>query len=76
MLFKLLGKRLLSFTNDRNETITGYTLYGCFQDPAVEGYRTEHFFIREGIELPDCKLNDMLDISFIMKGKVEKITKA
>lgn len=76
MLIKFLGKKSVGFTNDKGETISGITLYGCFQDPSVEGYRAEHFFIRDGIEFPDCKLNDMLDISFNMKGKVEKITKA
>lgn len=76
MLVKLLGQKTLNFVSDKGENILGTTLYCCFQDPTVDGYRTEHFFIREGIEIPDCKINDMIDISFNMKGKVEKITKA
>ena len=35
----------------------------------------EKFFLRPEIKLPDCKLNDALDISFNMKGKVEAIYK-
>lgn len=76
MLFKLLGKKPVNFTNSSGEVISGLTIYGCFQDKnVVEGYRTEKFFIKNGIEFPDCKLNDTLDLSFNMSGKVEKIVK-
>lgn len=33
-------------------------------------------FLKDGIKLPECKLNDAIDISFNMKGKVEMIRKA
>ena len=75
MLVKFLGKKLVNFNNDSGDTISGITLYCCFQDENVDGLRAEHFFIKNGIELPECKLNDPLEISFNMNGKVEKITK-
>lgn len=76
MIIKLLGKKAVNFTNNNGEVVSGETLYCCFQDPNVQGYRTEKFFIKKGIEIPDCKLNDTLDIIFNMNGKVEKISKA
>lgn len=38
--------------------------------------KTEKFFIRPEIKLSDRKLNDIIDVSFNMKGKVEMVYEA
>ena len=76
MVAKLLGIQPVNFTNNRNETINGTNIFCAFKDENVEGLRTEKFFLKDGIKLPECKLNDAIDISFNMKGKVEMIHKA
>ncbi len=76
MKAKLVGVQGIHFTNNNGEEISGTNIYCAFQDENVEGLRTEKFFLKDGIILPkDAKLNDTLDISFNMKGKVEMISK-
>ena len=41
----------------------------------VEGLRAEKFFIKPEIKLPECKINDTIDITFNMKGKVEMVSR-
>lgn len=76
MLAKLVGFQTVDFTNNNGERVSGTTIFCAFNDEKVEGLRTEKFFLKEGIKLPECKLNDMIDISFNMKGKVEMVNKA
>ena len=76
MQIKLMGFQKVNFTNNIGQTITGINIYGAFKDENVEGLKTEKFFIRDGIKMPECKLNDTLEISFNMKGKVEALYKA
>lgn len=75
MQVKLMGVQPVNFTNNNGETINGMNIYCAFKDENVEGLRTEKFFIKDTIKLPDCKLNDTIDIQFNMKGKVEMVTK-
>ena len=77
MKAKLVGVQGVHFTNNSGEEINGANIFCEFQDENVEGLRTEKFFLKDGITLPkDTKLNDTIDISFNMKGKVEMILKA
>lgn len=77
MQVKLVGVQPINFTNNNGETINGTNIFCAFKDENIEGLRTEKFFLKAGIEIPkDTKLNDTLDISFNMKGKVEMIYKA
>lgn len=76
MRVKLVGVQHVNFTNNAGETINGTNIFCVFKDENVEGLRTEKFFIRPEIKLPDCKLNDTIEISFNMKGKVEMLYKA
>lgn len=76
MQVKLVGVQLINFTNNNGDTISGTNIFCAFKDENVEGLRTEKFFLKDGIKLPDCKLNDALDIAFNMKGKVEAVYKA
>ena len=77
MKAKLFGVQGIHFTNNNGEDVNGTNIFCAFQDENVEGLRTEKFFLKDGITLPkDTKLNDTIDISFNMKGKVEAIFKA
>ena len=77
MKAKLIGVQNLHFTNNTGEEISGTNIFCAFEDENVQGYRTEKFFLRNGISLPkDTKLNDNLDLAFNMKGKVEMVSKA
>lgn len=76
MQVKLVGIQRIDFTNNKGEKISGCNLYCMFKSEQVEGYRTEKFFLKQGIELPDCKINDTIELSFSMKGKVEMVHKA
>ena len=76
MRVKLVGVQYVNFTNNNGETINGTNIFCAFEDENVEGLRTEKFFIKPEIKLSDCKINDTIDISFNMKGKIEMIFKA
>ena len=74
---RLEGVQKISFTNSAGEEISGMNIYVAFQDENVEGLKTEKFFLKSNISLPkDTKINDMLEISFNYKGKIESIQKA
>lgn len=75
MQVKLVGVQPVNFTNNNGETINGTNIFCAFRDENVEGLRTEKFFLKDGIKLPDCKINDTIEISFNMKGKVEMLYK-
>ena len=77
MQVKLVGVMPVDFTNANSERISGTNLFVAFKDENVQGMRTEKFFVIEEIAVPDqTKINDILDISFNHKGRIESITKA
>lgn len=77
MQAKLIGVMDVNFTNNNGEAIHGTNIFVAFKDENVEGFRTEKFFLKNGISLPkDTKLNDTIDLSFNHKGKIEMIYKA
>lgn len=73
---KLIGIAPVKFTASNGNTILGTRIFCAFRDPNVEGFKTEKFFLREEIQLPECKLNETLNLSFDMHGKVEAVYKA
>lgn len=74
MRAKLLGIQLVNFTNSKNETICGKSLFVAFADESVEGVRTEKFFVKDSIPFPkNTKINGTLELSFNHKGKIEAI---
>lgn len=76
MKARLIGVQKIHFTNNSGEEIDGLKIYAGFQDENVDGLRTADFFLKNGIALPkDTKLNDTIEISFNMKGKVESVSK-
>jgi len=77
MQAQLVGVQAINFTNGNGEKISGTNLFVAFRDENVEGLRTEKFFLKEGIALPeDTKLNDKIELSFNHKGKIEKVFKS
>lgn len=77
MQMKLVGISPVNFVNNTGETIKGQNVYVLFKDENTNGLKADKLFLKDGIELPkDTKLNDMLEVSFNMKGRVEMINKA
>lgn len=77
MKVTLLGAQRVSFVSNDGQPVNGNSLYVAFSDENVDGLKTDKVFVREGIEIPkEIKLNDTIDLSFNMKGRVEKIVKA
>ena len=77
MQMKLLGQMKVAFTNNAGEEIKGTNIFVAFQDSNVVGLRTEKFFLKEGIALPEqVKINGVREVNFDYKGKIESITKA
>lgn len=76
MLVRLLGVQAISFSDKDGRAIKGTNIFIGFEQEDVQGLKTEKLFLKEELGLPkDTKLNDLLDLSFNMRGKVEKITK-
>ena len=78
MQMKLVGVAPVNFTNNNAvETIKGQNIYVLFKEENTSGLKAEKLFLKDGIDLPkDTKLNDMLEVSFNMKARVEMIYKA
>lgn len=77
MQMQLVGVAPVNFTNNAGETIKGQNIYVLFKDENVNGLKADKLFLKDGIELPkDAKINDMLEVSFNMRGRVEMIYKA
>lgn len=73
---RILGKQAINFTNNSGEEVVGTNIFVAFKDASVDGLAVSKFFLKD-ISLPkNTKLNDMLEISFNHKGKIESITKA
>lgn len=74
---RILGKQAINFTNNSGEEVVGTNIFVAFKDASVDGLAVSKFFLKNDISLPEnTKLNDMLEISFNHKGKIESITKA
>lgn len=77
MQARLLGVQNLHFNNENGDLVKGDNIFVAFKDENIQGMRTERFFVKEEIGLPEgVKINDVIDISFKFKGKIERITKA
>lgn len=76
MQARLVGMMGVKFTNNNGEEINGVNIFTAFPEEKTEGLRTEKFFVKAGISLPkDLKPNDMIDIAFNHRGKIEMISK-
>ena len=76
MKARLIGINRLNFKSQSGEVINGNNLYIAFEHQDTEGLRCDKVFLRAEINLPaDVKINDLIEIYFNMRGKVEKIEK-
>lgn len=50
-------------------------LYILFEDSNTEGLKAEKVFVKEEIKIPVLQQNDLVEIFFNMKGKVERVEK-
>ena len=77
MQAKLIGVMGVDFSNANGEQIQGTNIFVAFKDENVQGLRTEKFFLKNDMALPEqTKINDTLELSFNHKGKIESINKA
>lgn len=64
----------VDFVTQSGDRIEGRTLYVCYEDPNVMGLKTDSFFVRNDIKMPEIKVNDVIDIDFSPKGKILSIS--
>ena len=74
--YTLLGRQRLEFKDNVGETIRGINLFVAYEDPSVEGFKTDKFFVKPEIKLPELKMKDNIIIYFNSRGKVEGVAKA
>ena len=75
MKIKVVGIRNVDFTDTRSgDRITGHTIYGLKEDANVVGYEGKKFFIKNSIDISNLKVNDVCDVYFNEKGKVDTLT--
>lgn len=75
MKAKLVGFSQIDFQNGDGERIAGTNLFVTYPDDRVSGVKTDKFFVKDSVELPQVKLNEEINIFFNQRGKVEAITK-
>lgn len=76
MKARFVGIQELNFQTDRGENVVGNNLFILHEDENVTGLKASKIFVKETVNLPkDLKMNDILDISFNMRGRVEAIRK-
>ena len=77
MQMKLLGFMPMDFESQNGERIKGMNIFTAFKQDNVQGLCTSKFFLREDIVLPEgTKINDLLEVSFTNRGKIDSIVKA
>ena len=72
----VMGIQKIDFVDKQNNPIEGKRLYLAFSEESVQGYRTESFFVRNNIQIPeDIQPTDKIKVEFSYKGKVQAISK-
>ena len=76
MKARYVGLQEINFENEKGVSISGKNAYFLWEDENVVGLKAGKFFIKDNVELPnDIKFNDFVDLTFTMKGKIERISK-
>lgn len=76
MLVQLQGIESIHFQNNSGQEIKGIKLHVAFPSEVVDGLQVEHFFLKDGINLPkDTKLNDTINIEFNHRGRIQGVNK-
>lgn len=81
MDYVLIGYRLVDFTNNEGEKISGYSLFLLSKDPDVIGMKCDKKFVDKlQIEKMGINLNEMVEKTIAvycdLKGKIVMIQKA
>lgn len=70
-----MGIQPVKFTSNNGETIEGTNLYCGFVSEGVDGLKCEKWFVKPEISIPECKMNDTVDVDFDHRGKIIQISK-
>lgn len=71
-----MGIQNVNFLDKQNNPIDGRRLYLAFPEESVQGYRTEAFFVRSNIPIPeDIQPKDKVKVEFSYKGKILAISR-
>ena len=74
MLVQVLGVANIDFTTKEGQAVKGTSLYVAYEAEGVEGLKADRFFVRDGVAIPkEMKINDMLEVDFNNRGKLEGI---
>lgn len=73
MKMRLLGARELDFKANDGSQIKGMQLFVAYQAENVVGEMADKLFIRDGLELPQFKVGETIDVAFNNRGKVDSI---
>lgn len=75
MHMRLVGLQPVNFTTDDGKHINGTNCYVLYESQNVEGLKADRIFINTNIELPSgIKPNDLLDVRYGMRNKIESIS--
>jgi len=73
MKMRLLGARDLDFKANDGSQVRGMQLFVAYAADGVVGEMTDKLFIRDGVELPQFKVGDNIDVAFNNRGKVDSV---
>jgi len=73
MKMRLLGARELDFKANDGSHVCGMQLFVAYTAENVTGEMSDKLFIREGIDLPQFKVGENIEVMFNNRGKVESI---
>lgn len=76
MKMRLLGARELDFTASDGSRVKGMQLFVAYTAKNVVGEISDKLFIREGVELPQFKVGEAIEVAFNNRGKVESVKPA
>ena len=76
MRARLTGYSDVAFTDNSGREVRGTNIFILYEEEHTVGLRAEKVFLKEGVTLPEgTQVNDVIDLFFNMRGKVERIEK-
>jgi hypothetical protein len=73
MKMRLLGARDLDFKANDGSQVRGMQLFVAYATDGVVGEMTDKLFVRDGVDLPQFKVGDSIDVAFNNRGKVDSV---
>lgn len=74
MKMRLLGARVLDFKANDGKQVTGTQLFVAFAAENVTGEMTDKIFVRDGVNMPQVKVGEHIEVAFNNRGKLESIS--